>query len=74
MTTASISLPVSQSSVAQRRSPFVHRLVLSTGLALVTWARRAAEPPTHEQQALRLAAQEAAAQQRDGVKRYGIAQ
>ncbi len=68
MTTASISLPV-----PRRRVPFVRRLVLTTGLALVTWARRPAATPTHEQQALRLAAQAAAARQRESL-RYGIAQ
>ena len=68
MTTASISLPV-----PHRRVPFFRRLVLTTGLALVTWARRPAERPTHEQQALRLEAQAAVTRQRDGL-RYGIAQ
>lgn len=73
MTTASISLPVPHGPVPHRRAPFFRRLVLTTGLALVTWARRPAEPVTHEQQALRLAAQAAAARQRDSL-RYGIAQ
>lgn len=68
MTTASISLPVPHDRV-----PFFRRLVLTTGLALVTWARRPAEPATHEQQALRLETQAALARQRDGL-RYGIAQ
>ena len=68
MTTASISLPVPHQHV-----PFFRRLVLTTGLALVTWARRPAEAATHEQQALRLEAQAAAARQRESL-RYGIAQ
>ncbi|MBX9470667.1 hypothetical protein [Microcella sp.] len=73
MTTASISLTVPHRPVSNRRTPFFRRLVLSTGLALVTWARRPVQRPTHEQQALRLAAQAAAARQRDSL-RYGIAQ
>ncbi len=68
MTTASISLPL-----PRHRVPFVRRLVLTTGLALVTWARRPAARVTHEQQSLRLAAESAAARQRDSL-RYGIAQ
>ncbi len=68
MTTASISLPV-----PHRRVPLFRRLVLTTGLALVTWARRPVQRSTHEQQALRLAAQAAAERQRDSL-RYGIAQ
>ncbi len=68
MTTASISL-----RVPHRRVPFVRRLVLTTGIALVTWARRPDTRLTHEQQSLRLAAQAAAARQRDSL-RYGIAQ
>jgi hypothetical protein len=68
MTTASISLPV-----PHRRAPFFRRLVLTTGLALVTWARRPAVQPTHEQQSLRLEAQAAAVRQRNSL-RYGIAQ
>lgn len=73
MTTASISLPVPHRSAPHRRAPFFRRVVLTTGLALVTWARRAAEGATHEQQALRLEAQAAAERQRDSL-RYGIAQ
>lgn len=68
MTTASISL-----RVPHRRVPFVRRLVLTTGLALVTWARRPDTRLTHEQQALRLETERAASAARDWV-RYGIAQ
>jgi hypothetical protein len=69
MTTASLSLPVSHA-----RAPFFRRLVLATGLALVTWARRPDTRLSHEQQSLRLEAQAATARQRDSVLRYGIAQ
>lgn len=68
MTTASISLPV-----LNHRVPFMRKLVLTTGLALVNWAHRPATSLTHEQQALRLETERAASAARDWM-RYGIAQ
>ncbi|MFM2353350.1 MAG: hypothetical protein RLZZ608_756 [Actinomycetota bacterium] len=58
---------------ATPRESTLRKLALSTGVALVRWAHRRPLPPTHEQQALRLAAQRATAQQRDSL-RYGITQ
>lgn len=59
---------------ATPRESTLRRLALSAGVALVRWAHRRPLPPTHEQQALRLAAQSAAAQQRDSRQRYGFVQ
>lgn len=58
---------------ATPRESTLRRLALSMGVALVRWAYRSPVAPTHEQQALRLAAHQAAARQRDSL-RYGIAQ
>ncbi len=58
---------------ATPRESTLRKLALSTGVALVRWAYRRPTPLTHEQQALHLAAQKAAAQHRDSL-RYGIAQ
>lgn len=55
------------------RESTLRKLALGAGIALVRWAYRRPVAPTHEQQALRLAAQQAAAQQRESL-RYGIAQ
>lgn len=75
MTTITLTVPG-----CAPRSSRLRRLALATGLALVRWAhqrpaRRARrhQPLSHEQQALRLAAQRAAERQRDSL-RYGIAQ
>lgn len=59
---------------ATPRESTLRKLALSTGVALVRWAYRRPAPLTQEQQVLRLAAQSAAAQQRDSATRYGIAQ
>ncbi len=59
---------------ATPRESTLRRLALGAGIALVRWAHRRPLPPTHEQQALRLAAQSAAAQQRDSRERYGFVQ
>lgn len=59
---------------ATPRESTLRRLALSASVALVRWAHRRPLPPTHEQQALRLAAQSAAAQQRDSGQRYGFVQ
>jgi hypothetical protein len=56
------------------RESTVRKLALAAGVALVRWAHRRPAAPTHEQQALRLAARAAAERQRDSVRRYGIAQ
>jgi hypothetical protein len=56
------------------RESTLRRLALSTGIALVRWAHRRPLPPTHEQQALRLAAQQSAQRQRESLSRYGIVQ
>ncbi|UTT61960.1 hypothetical protein [Microcella humidisoli] len=57
---------------ATPRESTLRRIALSAGVALVRWAHRRPLPPTHEQRALRLAAQQAVAQQRDGAARYGF--
>ena len=59
---------------ATPRESTLRKLALSAGVALVRWAHRRPAPLTSEQQALRLAAQFAAAHQRDSAARYGIAQ
>jgi hypothetical protein len=72
MTTITLTVP----GCAPRESS-LRRLALTAGLALVRWAheRPTARPLlSHEQQALRLAAQSAAAQQRDSRQRYGFVQ
>ncbi|MDX2025771.1 hypothetical protein [Microcella sp.] len=58
---------------ATPRESTLRKLALAAGVALVRWAHRRPTPPTHEQQALRLAAQRATTQQRDSL-RYGITQ
>lgn len=68
MTTATITL-----QLPRQATPFARRLVLNTGLALITWATRRPAHLTHEQQALRLEAQAATERQRQSL-RYGIAQ
>lgn len=55
------------------RESTLRRLALSTGIALVRWAYRRPLPLTHEQQVLRLATEQAIAQQASS-RRYGIAQ
>jgi hypothetical protein len=69
MTTATITLPM-----PRHATPFARRLVLSTGLALIMWASRRPARPSHEQHALRLAAQATTERQRDSVTRYGFVQ
>lgn len=58
---------------ATPRESTARKLALNMGVALVRWAHRRPAPLTHEQQALRLAAQSAAAHRRE-IPRYGIAQ
>ncbi|MFN4002333.1 hypothetical protein [Microcella sp.] len=58
---------------ATPRESTLRRLALNAGVALVRWAHRRPAAPTHEQQALRLAAQQASARQRDSL-RYGFVQ
>lgn len=55
------------------RTSRARTIALAAGIALVRWAYRRPVPPTHEQQALRLATHDAVARQRDGF-RYGIVQ
>lgn len=59
---------------ATPRESTLRRLALTAGVALVRWAHRRPLPPTHEQQALRLAAQQATTQQRNSRQRYGFVQ
>ncbi len=74
MTTITLTVPCSAP-----RETRLGRLALTAGLALVRWAHqrpaRAASRAslTHEQQALRLATEQAIAQQASS-RRYGIAQ
>lgn len=66
-----ISLSVCDTTPRESR---LRTLALTAGIALVRWAYRRPVAPTHEHQALRLAAQSAAARQCDALTRYGIVQ
>lgn len=73
MTTMSIPLPGYGEARVSTRLPAFRRLVLSTGLALVTWSSKSSNRSTHEQQALRMQAETSRRRAAEGF-RYGIAQ
>ncbi|MEN9620598.1 MAG: hypothetical protein RL499_791 [Actinomycetota bacterium] len=57
---------------ANPRESTLRSIALTAGIALVRWAHRRPAALTHEQQAQRLAAQQAAGEQRDRAARYGF--
>lgn len=73
MTTMSIPVPGYGEERSSTRLPAFRRLVLTTGLALVTWSAKPSNLSTHEQQALRLQAETSRRRAAEGF-RYGIAQ
>jgi len=73
MTTMSIPIVGYAQPRSRRRLPVTRRLVLATGLALVSWSRAPQRPRSHEAQARQI--QTEASRARAGTPfRYGIAQ
>ena len=72
MTTMSIPV-VGYSAHDVRQLPALRRLVLVTGLTLVSWGRRAQRPLSHDEQA-RIVQTDRSRRAAAGAFRYGIAQ
>lgn len=66
-----MSIPVMPRQLGRR--PFVRRLALNAGRALIEWAITPSERSSHDQQALRLRAETDRRRAAEGF-RYGIAQ